>query len=271
MSIHIVADSCCDQNTECPVATAPLTVQVGEQSFADDASLNVDQMLAAMEAYKDCPKSACPAPADFEALCSLEEPNVIVTLSSRLSGSYQSAQMAKKQVEEKGGRVHVLDSKSASAGEILLTLRLKEWAKEHLPFDEIVRRGEAFAARMNTFFVLENLDTLIKNGRMSKIKGFFAASLRILPILGANDGQIAFFDKARGSGAAMEKLARTIEKFAGLEGHDTLVITHCDNLPQVNVLKQLLAGSRAFQKIVVAQTGGLSSMYANRGGVIVAF
>ncbi len=119
--------------------------------------------------------------------------------------------VGKNLAEEKGGDVHVFDSKSASAGEILVAIKTRALIELGKTKEEIVPAIEQFIKRMKTFFVLEDLENLIKNGRMSKIKGRIISALNIRPLLGSDgDGNIALYSIARGEKQSVEKLARTV-------------------------------------------------------------
>ncbi len=276
MDYKIISDSSCDltpdMKKDLDVQIAPLTMMLGNEEFVDNEALDVAEFIAKMKAYKGQAKSSCPSPYDYIEKHDKNSTSFVVTLSSKLSGSYNSACIAKGMLEEQGVESHVFDSKSASAGQLLIILKLRELINSGLEKVEIIKHIDEFIKKMKTFFVLENLDNMIKNGRMGKIAGLIAGVLNIRLVLRADaNGEIALFSKARGAQQAIIKLAETI----GETCHDTkdkiLAITHCNNLKQVNQLVQIVKEKYAFKEIVVAPTKGLSSMYANEGGIIIAF
>ncbi|WP_312643675.1 DegV family protein [Hydrogenoanaerobacterium sp.] len=276
MKYKLVVDSCCDVTPELrnklPVEVVPLTMKLGDEAYVDDSTLNLDDFLAKMKVCKTHIRSACPSPGDYAEAYKGADTTFVVTLSSNLSGSHNSAVLGERLASEDVGEVHVFDSKSASAGELLIALQISEFIERKLENSEIVKNIEAFIDEMKTFFVLENLDNLIKNGRMNKIVGRVASVLGIRPILGADEeGNIAFFSQARGADAAIKKLAATIGEHCTNTCDKILVITHCNNSKQANKLKELVSAAYTFKDILIAPTGGLSSMYANEGGIIVAF
>ena len=125
---------------------------------------------------------------------------------------------------------------------------------------------------MKTFFVLEDLENLIKNGRMSKIKGRIISALNIRPLLGSDgDGNIALYSIARGEKQSVEKLARTVADSGVQTKGQTMVITHCNNPSFAERLKEIVQERYSFAEVLVVPTKGLSSMYANEKGVIIAF
>lgn len=276
MDYKLVVDSCCELvpslRESLSAESIPLTLLLGDEVFVDDENLDVDDFLKKMKAYKGQPKSACPSPMDFADKCIDTGYNFIVTLSSKLSGSYASAKIGMDILEEQGKYGYVFDSKSASAGELLVSLKIKELIELGLEKLQIISKVEDFIKDMKTFFVLESLDNLVKNGRMSNIAGLIASFLHIHPILGADkDGNIAFYSKAAGKKKAIERLAEMIGENCKDTVNKILTITHCNNEEQANTLKSLAELKYSFKDILVVPTRGLSSMYANEGGIIIAF
>ena len=197
----------------------------------------------------------------------------VVTLSSKLSGSYNSAELGKRMYREKYGekKIHVVDSESASCGETQLALKLMELEEEGLAFEEIEKQITAFRDSMNTYFVLDNLETLRKNGRLSNIKAAVASTLNIKPIMGADKGTII----QMGQGIGMKKaITRMVDKIVdAIKGAERkrIVISHCNAKERAETVKQLLREKIRCREIMIMDTAGISSMYANDGGVIVAF
>ena len=205
MRYKIIGDSCLDLTKEMRkdpcYSMIPLTLMVGERHFVDDETFDQKEFIKAVKEYPECPKSACPSPEMFkEAYCCEEENVFVITLSAALSGSYNSAVLAKSLYEEEHGKknILVLDSKSASSGQLNIALYIRELCDQGLEFDEICERAAAYRDRINTYFVLESLDTLKKNGRLTGLQAFFATKLNIKPVMGADNGTIIKLDQARG-------------------------------------------------------------------------
>ncbi len=276
MKAKIVADSCCDLTDELraklSVTTVPLTMTLGADSYTDDDALDLPAFMASMRACKERIGSAAPAPGLFEEAFLGAEDTFAVTLSSNLSASYSSAMIGKSLAESRGSHVHVFDSKSASAGEALLIVKIHRFLREGLEKTEIIERIERFIKEMKTFFVLDNVDTLLKNGRMNRITGKIISAFHIRPILGSDgNGNIALFSHAQGWKQALKKLADTIEQSGRATEGETLVISHCQNPEFAEELRAELAARYHFAEILVLPTRGLSSIYANEKGVILAF
>ena len=197
----------------------------------------------------------------------------VVTLTAKLSGSYNSAMLGKSLYEETYGdkKIHVVDSKSASAGESQIALKAMELEESgKYTFEEIVEMLEKYRDDMETYFVLDNLDFLKKNGRLTGLKALAATTLNIKPILKAIDGEIAQAGQAVGVKKAMAKMAEMIVEKMRKEGHDKLVITHCNNVKRAETVRDLiLSKTELIKKVVIMDTAGVASLYAADGGVIV--
>lgn len=280
MSIQIIIDSCCDVTPALRRAmrfeVASLTVRVGEQSFRDDETLSVPALLQAMKACKDSATSACPSPEEYASLMRRADQSVVVTLSSKLSGSYNAAMVARDMVLEEfpEKRIHVFDSESASAGELRVALLLRQYIDGGMEFDEIVEKTPQFIAGMKTFFVLEDLSNLVKNGRISKVAGLMGTMLSIRPIMGENGhGEIIQLDKVRGTQTAMRRLVEIVAAHTSQFPQNTLtlVLSYC-NCPQraAELKEKLLAASAALREVILVPTCGISTLYANDGGVVLA-
>lgn len=280
MSIQIIIDSCCDVTAALRRAmrfeVASLTVRVGEQSFRDDETLSVPALLQAMKACKDPATSACPSPEEYASLMRKADQSVVVTLSSKLSGSYNAAMVARDMVLEEfpEKRIHVFDSESASAGELRIALLLRQYIDGGMEFDEIVEKVTEFIAGMKTFFVLEDLSNLVKNGRISKVAGLMGTMLSIRPIMGENGhGEIIQLDKVRGTQTAMRRLVEIVAAHTNQFPQNTLtlVLSYC-NCPQLatELKEKLLAASAALKEVILVPTCGISTVYANDGGVVLA-
>ena len=277
MRYKIIGDSCLDLTKEMRkdpcYSTIPLTLMVGERHFVDDETFDQKEFIKAVKEYPECPKSACPSPEMFkEAYCCEEENVFVITLSAALSGSYNSAVLAKSLYEEEHGKknILVLDSKSASSGQLNIAMYIRELCDQGLEFDEICERAAAYRDRMNTYFVLESLDTLKKNGRLTGLQAFFATKLNIKPVMGADNGTIIKLDQARGIQKALQRMAEIAVKEAGTTKDKRLVIAHCNAPERAQFMKEKLCSMAEFKEVVITDTCGVSTVYANDGGVILA-
>lgn len=276
MSYKIVVDSCCELPEEYKndnrFQIVPLGLEVGNYEILDDENFNQKEFLEKVAACPTCPKSSCPSPERFmEAYHDEAEEVYAVTLSSHLSGSYNSAELGKKLYEEKYGskKIHVVDSESASCGETQIAMKIMEYKEAGLSFEQTVAKAEEFKRRMRTYFVLDNLDTLRKNGRLSSVKALVASTLNIKPVMVGNLGVIEQKGQAIGINKALAKMADNIVADVPDPQARTLMITHCNCPERADFMRKLMEKRASYRSIVVMDTAGISSMYANDGGVIV--
>lgn len=276
MSYKIVVDSCCElpeeYQNDSRFESIPLGLEVGEYQILDDENFNQAEFLKKVAEYPKCPKSSCPSPERFMEAYHVEAEHIyVVTLSAQLSGSYNSAMLGKNLYQEKYGdkKIHVVDSQSASCGETQIALKLMELEEQGLSFEEIVEKIEDFRDKMLTYFVLDNLETLRKNGRLSNVKAMVASTLNIKPLMTEEKGIIIQKSQCIGMKKALSKLADTIVNETTDSENRSLIITHCNALKRAENVRDMILSKKAFQKCIIMDTRGISSMYANDGGVIV--
>lgn len=278
MSYKIVVDSCCELPEELKkdprFEIIPLGLQVGDWHIVDDENFNQAEFLRKVAVTEECPKSACPSPEKYLNSYHTDAEHVyVVTLSAKLSGSYNSAVLGKSLYEENNEekRVYVMDSESASCGETQIALKAMEMEESgKYSFEEIVAKLEEFRDNMVTFFVLDNLDFLRKNGRMSGVKALVASTLNIKPVLMGVKGEIQQAGQAVGMKKALAKMAEMIVEKIEKTGHDILMISHCNNLKSAeNVRDMILKKTNLVKEVRILDTAGVSSLYAGDGGVIV--
>ena len=278
MSYKIAIDSCGELLNEWKdderIESVPLTLMVGGESIIDDETFDQKDFLKKVAACLECPKSACPSPERYMKAYECEADHIYaVTLSSELSGSYNSAVLGKSLFLEDnpGKKIHVFNSKSASGGESLIAMKIVECEEKGLSFEEVIETVDKYIEEMSTFFVLENLETLRKNGRLSRVKALVASALKIKPVMGSTpEGSICQLDQARGMNKAIVKMVEHVGE-KGINIHEKIVaITYCNCPERAKMLEEAIRERLNPAKIVVMDTAGVSSMYANDGGVIVA-
>lgn len=278
MSYKIVIDSCGEfideWKQDSRFESVPLTLTVGGEDIVDDESFQQAEFLRKVAACPECPKSACPSPERYRSAFDCQAEHVYcVTLSAELSGSYNSAVLGKNLIQEEHPekKVYVFNSRSASIGETLIGMKIQECEEAGLPFEDVVSIVEKFIEEQDIAFVLENLETLRKNGRLSKVKALVASALKIKPVMGATpEGTICQVGQARGMNKALVKLADYVVEMTKNSGHKVLAISHCNCAKRAEMLKEALQERLNLERIVVLDTAGVSSMYANDGGIIVS-
>lgn len=277
MRFKIVGDSCTDFIPEDLkkeyIVSVPLTIDVDNYEVVDDESFDQADFLKRVAEYQGCPKSACPSPETYMESFKGAENVYVVTLSAQLSGSCNSAELAKKMYQEEHPdiKIHVFDSKSASSGQLLLAYLIEQYALEGMEFEELVEKVTAFRDEMQTAFVLESLETLRKNGRLTGVKALVASALNIKPYMKADNGTIAQAGQARGIKKALGKMIDFVGEVGENLTEKTVIIANCNCRERAKEVEEQLMERYHFKKSMIIDTRGISSLYANDGGVIISF
>lgn len=278
MKWKIIADSGCDYRSldnlapDTEFVSVPLTIQVGETIYRDDAQLSIDQMMEEMYATTTASKSACPSPDDY--MKSFEGANniVVVTITGTLSGSYNSAEIAKKIYleEHPDTKIHVIDSLSAGGEVDLIVRKLNHLVAEGLDFDQVVDGITAYQAKTKLLFVLAKVDNLVKNGRLSKLVGTVVGLLNIRMVGEASKtGTLELLQKARGQKKAIKAAFDELLKAGYAGGH--IMISHRNNEKFIEQFSELVREKFAQASIEVLPTSGLCSFYAEEGGLLMGY
>ena len=278
MSFKIIVDSCCDLTPaqlreECFVKV-PLTIRVGGHTIVDDDTFDQGELLWRMKESETSPQSACPSPMQYlEAFNCGADDLYVVTLSALLSGSHNAAAQARSiwLEDHPGANVHIFNSCSASAGEVLVALKIQELAQSGMDFTTVVDQVSRYINEMETYFVLETLDTLRKAGRLTRVQSIVTGALHIKLLMGATpEGEICKKGQAMSVKQALNKMVALMADDLKHVGK-RLSIVHCNCLERAFYVKELAMKQCRFDEILVSDTGGISTMYANDGGIVVAY
>lgn len=275
----IISDSSCDLTKEeindLDVSYVPFKITIDGKEFIDDYDFNLNDFLTDMENTKNPITTSCPSPFDYmeEIEKNKDRDIYLVTISSKLSGSFNAAQVAAKEAKEKYPDINIglIDSKSASAGQTRLVLKLLEYLKENNSFEETMDKITKYIDSQITMFVLESMQNLIKNGRIKKSAGLIANVLNIRPIMMSNDGEIELYEMNRGMKKSLDKLMLAIGKLNKNKENGVLSISHVNAKERAESFAQKAKELYNFKDIVVRQTNGLSAGYADVGGIVIAF
>ena len=253
MAYKIIGDSCTDiteeMKKEGAVSLVPLTLSI------------------------ECPKSACPSPERYMQEFEGQEECYVITLSSRLSGSYNSAVVAKDMYLENHpeAKIEIVDSRSPSCGQALLAMKIKEMKENGLSFEDVKKKITEFRETMETRFVLESLENLKKNGRLSRMTFTICNVLNIRPVMRADDGEIVKVDQVRGHKKALLRMVEHIAEDAKSAVKETVIIAHCNNRERAEMVKQEILKRVPFKKSFIVEMAGVATLYANDGGIIVSY
>ena len=278
MSFKIIVDSCCDLTPaqlreECFVKV-PLTIRVGGHTIVDDDTFDQGELLWRMKESETAPQSACPSPMQYlEAFNCGADDLYVVTLSALLSGSHNAAAQARSiwLEDHPSTNVHIFNSCSASAGEVLVALKIQELAQAGVDFTTVVDQTSKYINEMETYFVLETLDTLRKAGRLNRVQSIVTSTLHIKLLMGSTpEGEICKKGQAMSVKQALNKMVALMADDLKHVGK-RLSIVHCNCLERAFYVKELAMKQCRFDEILVSDTGGIATMYANDGGIVVAY
>ncbi len=277
MTFKIIADSSCDLEENYLSATnikfgiAPLTININGHEFVDDKNIDVEEMLNCVSSSNGKETTSCPSCGNYLSQLEGADYYFIVTISSKLSGSYNSALTAKK-LFANPEKVFVIDSKTTSGSMVLIIDKLVELINSGKDFSLICQNiVEYIDNNLGLYFVLNKFDNLIKNGRISAVKARFASAMAIKPICEAKNGQIQLAKKTIGFSGAMKTLVEEITNKVKNSIGKQCVISHCLNSKVAQKLKTLIKEKLPSIKIRMIPMKGLCSYYALEKGIIVGY
>lgn len=276
MGYRIVVDSCGEFTEEMKqdghFVHAALHLEIDGEQFIDDETFDRVAFLQKSKASPNCPKSSCPSPEAYrEAFDCGEEHLYAVTLSAELSGSYNSAVLGKNLYLEDHpeAKVHVFNSCSASVGETWIARKIQECEEAGMVFEETVAAVETFLHEMKTYFVLEDLEHLRKNGRLSAVKALVASALNIKPVMEGVDGVIGQAGQARGMQKALRLMIELLKNTAKHQEEKEVGLVHCNNPERAEFVKKEILKAMNVKDVVILESSGVSTLYADQGGIIV--
>lgn len=273
-TIKIVADSSANVLTmkTVPFSCAPMKVISAEREFVDSGELNLEGMLSYFSQYKGKSQTSCPNTGDWLEAFAGAEDVFVVTITSGLSGSYNSACAAKElyEAENPGSRVFVIDSLSAGPELMLILEKLEELIGQGMDFEEICREIKAYQQKTGLIFMLESLNNFAANGRVSPAVAKIAGVMGIRIVGKASDvGTLEPTDKCRGEAKSLATLLEKLKEYGMSQGK--VQIAHCQNEAAANKLKEMIASSLPGVTVNIGINRGLCSYYAEKGGLLVGF
>lgn len=278
MTWKIVADSGCDfREIENLAASAkfvsvPLTIQIGSEVYVDDSGLDIDRMMTNMYASSAAASSACPSPDAYARAFEGAQNILVFTITGGLSGSYNSARVAKEMFLENHPNIniHIVDSLSAGGELDLLVSHANELIAKGLSFEEVVSEMTAYQAKTKLIFALAKVDNLVKNGRLSKLLGKVVGLLNIRMVGEASEeGKLELLQKPRGQKKAVVALVDEMLK-AGYQGGKA-IIAHRNNDKICQQIREAIHAKFPGADIQAVPTSGLCSFYAEEGGILMGY
>lgn len=280
MKYGVVVDSGCDMRSLRPEAEGKydftrvaLKLDIGEKVFVDDLDLNIEEFMNEMYSYKGKTGSAAPSPEDYLNAFEKSEQVFVITITGTLSASYSSAKIGVELFQERypDRNVHVIDSKSTGPEMTLLVRKLTELFEQNLSFEEIVSKiTEYHENTTHLLFILQNLDNLVKNGRVSKLKASMAGILGI-KMLGraSQEGTLELLHKCRGKLTAYDKAIK--EMYATDYNGGRVVIAHCFAQEIAQYIAATIKKDFPNADIEIMSTSGLCSYYSEQGGILIGY
>ena len=272
--VKIVADSSCDifalKNVD--FKSAPMKVVTDEREFVDDENLNVSEMSEYLFNYKGKSKSSCPNIGDWLNAFGDADDVICLTITSGLSGSYNSACSAKEiyETEHEGKRVFVMDTLSAGAEITLLLEKIDEYAGQGLSYEEICEKITEYRKKTGLGFILKNLKTFANNGRVSPIVAKIAGIIGIVIVgKGSEKGTLESTHKTKGERRSLLTLFEDLNANGYRGGR--VSIGYCENESGAQDLKSMILSEYPRAEIEIHELKGLCSFYAEKGGILVGY
>ena len=279
MGIKIITDSASDLPREYAeqyqIEIVPLETSFGpEEKYLDGIDISPEQFWARLARATSLPKTSQPPPQKFAEVfrSALQQGAVLcINISSGLSGTFQSACLAKKMLGDPPS-LHIIDSLSASIGAGLLALKAAQLVKEGVPFPQLVETITRCRDRLTTFCTLDTLENIVRGGRLSRLQGMVGSMLDIKLILKGNaEGKIEVFEKLRGRKKTLNRLVDLIRELGTDLQEKTVGISHLDCLEEVMEFKKAIIEKCAPKEVIIVPMGSTIGTYAAKGGIVVAF
>lgn len=274
--IRIVADSSCDLNNDIidnyNIQIVPLNIAFGDDIYTD-GDIDNAKFYEMMDNSSVLPKTSCPSPEKFMKSYEGEEDEVLVlTLASKLSGTYSTAVLAKNIFEEKypNKKIHIIDTETGSIGQGLLVVKAAELAKEGKSLDEIVNIIESIKKDIVFYGALETLDNAIKGGRINPLAGKLVNALNFKVIVKIQNGEVKPCDKARGDNNSLKKVVENVCNSIKEGEVKSLAIAHANCLEKALKVKEMMLKNHNFNSITISNIGAVMGTYSSKGAVLIS-
>lgn len=273
MKIKIVADSSSNlyEFEGIDYASVPLKIVTENKEYVDDKNLNIPEMIQDLKAYKGKSGTACPGQGEWLEAFGDADWVFAIAISSKLSGSYNAARLAKEEyIEEHPDRkVYIIDSLSTGPEMILIIEKMREWLEAGMSFEEVCEAAEEYKKHTAIIFCLESLNNLANNGRVSHAVAKIAGVLGIRLLGMGDNGELSPQTKCRGEKGTLNEIMKALERM-GYNGQK-IIINHCLNEGTASKAKGLIEAKYPDARVVLGENGGLCSFYAEKGGLIIGF
>lgn len=278
MRYKIIADSACNllpsdiQEPEIRFDVAPMTLTVGEENFKDDGSLSPAAFLEKLKGFKGKTGSACPSPYEYMSRMTDADYYIIITIASKMSGSYNAAMVAKNSYE-RPENVFVIDSRLTGGTMELMIRKAIALIKQEISFEELQKEMNEYCLSMRFVFELAHYNNLVANGRVAKLIAMLAEKLKIKTICIAEDGHIELKEKLRSQSLVIRRLIHHVKKCNPDPdfSNKTCIISHTNNLLGAKEVKVKLEEECNFKEILIHENKLLCSYYAEQDGIMICY
>ena len=275
--IKIITDGSCDLSHEVlnkfNINVVPLGVSFGEEHYTAGVDIDNKEFYAKMKDSKELPKTFCPSPENFCKEYQCEEDKIIViALSSKLSGTYNSASLARDLYlsEHKEKDIRVIDSMTGSIGAGLLLIKAAKMISEGKDIDEIVEAIENLKEKISFYGTLETLENAIKGGRINPLAGKIIGALNFKAIVQIKDGVVKPIDKARGESNSIKKVANYISSSIEDTKDKILCLMHANCPEKAHKLLSIIEKTHKFDEVYISEVGPVMGTYTSEGAVLGA-
>lgn len=276
--VRILTDSTADLThedaAELGVIVVPLTLNFGEKHYLDGIDLSPEEFFEQLESAEKLPTTSQPTPEaflkEFEAARDAGDEMVCVLLSSALSGTYQSAAIAREEADYDG--IYLVDSKNVTLAAQLLVRRAVDLARSGMSAAEIAEDLEKARERVHLFALVDTLKYLHKGGRLSGAAAIAGGLLGIKPVIGINaEGKLALTDKARGLPGAYVAIFKQIGKVGGIDEHYPVMLGYTGRRAAVEPFIRYITQNLHLNKPVLRIIGSVVGTHAGPGACGIAF
>lgn len=249
-----------------------INVCFGEESFIVGPDTDTETFYNKMKESRELPKTSSPSPDRFIELFDCEEDVIVLTLTSKLSSTYSSAELAKTMYleEHKNKKIEVIDTMSGSIGSGLLILKAAQLAQEGKTIEEVVEEIEKYKKEIVFYGVLDTLENAIKGGRVNPIAGKLINALNFKVVIKIDEGLVKPVDKARGEVNSIKKLLEKVKSEVENTPHKTISIGHANCLEKALKIKKLIEENSDFKDIVIAEISPVMATYTAEGAILIA-
>ena len=273
--IRIITDSSCDLNKDIiekyNIKVVQLNVSFGDEIYMD-SELDNKEFYEKMKNSKELPKTSCPSPERFINSYEGDEDVIVLTISSKLSGTYSAALLAKNMMleENPNKKIEVIDTKTGSILHGQLIVKAAKLVEEGKSFEEIVKTIEEIREDKEFFGSLETLDNAIKGGRINPLAGKLINALNMKVIIKVSDGVVKPIDSARGCNNSIKKVVEKAVNMAEEKNCKSLIIAHANCLEKAEKTKEMILKKYDFEEINICEIGPVMGVYASEGAILIS-